>query len=172
MKMERVSVSTTQMNGVTVYVNQMSHAEVKGLFKGRGRYLDKGDDAIVPLRVIVENNSNQAIVVKPAMMAITDPDIIYRKIERNVAGIAIASTVGGALLAGDLGGLAFGSGFGISNAKKNDKMLGHITHEAFVAPREVYPGDVFNKIMFVYRSELQPMFSLPVDGHMHRVCLA
>ncbi len=159
-------------NDVIVTVNTLSPSETKSLFHKRGRYLTKGNDGIIPLRVVIQNRTNSTVIAKPAMMAITNPDMVFRKIERNVAGISIASAVGGALLAGDLGALAFGGGFGISNAKKNDKMRNEIEHDSFWAPREIYPHSTLNKIMFVLKSDMQSTFSIPVGGQMHQIRLA
>lgn len=159
-------------HNISVKVYKMSQAEIKALFQGRGRHLIKGNDAIIPLRIIVENRTNHTVTVKPATMAITDSQIIYKKVEKNIAGISAAASIGGFLLAGPVGAAAFGSGFGISNANKNKEILSEISQDAFVDPKEVYPQSTLNKIMFIMKSDFQPIFSLPIGSRMYSINLA
>ncbi|HRN78582.1 MAG TPA: hypothetical protein PLU71_05035 [Candidatus Dependentiae bacterium] len=159
-------------NNVSVKVSQLSRSEAKSLFEGQGRNLMSGKDKIIPVRVIVDNRSNHSITVKPATMAITDSQVIYEKVAKNVAGISTASTIGGFLLAGPIGAAAFGAGFGISNAKKNDRISNEISQDAFIGPKEVHPQSTFNKIMFVKKADFQPIFSLPIGSHIHQINLA
>jgi hypothetical protein len=159
-------------NDISVKVAELSRSEAKLLFEGRGRHLIVARDKIIPVRVIIENRGDYPITVKPATMAITDFQIIYERVAKNVAGISAASTIGGFLLAGPIGAAAFGAGFGISNAKKNDRISSKISQDAFIGAKEVHPHSTFNKIMFVKESDFQPTFSLPVGSYIHQVNLS
>jgi len=156
---------------VSVKVHRMSLTETKALFRGRGRQLTKGSDAIVPLRVIVENNMEHAITVKPATMAITDSQVLYCKVKKNVAAITAGATLGGLLLTPFVAA-ALGAGFGISSTKKNEAILNEVTQDAFIESNEVYPKSTLNKIMFVRKNNFQPVFTIPVGSRMFKVNLA
>ncbi len=159
-------------NEVDVKVIKMEQAEINSLFNGRGRYLSKGSDYLIPLRVIIENRGSRSITVKPATMAIVDSQIIYKKVAKNVAGITAGATIGGFFLAGPIGAAAFGSGFGISNARKNEEIINQISEYAFVETKEVHPKSSFSRIMFVRKHEFRPIFTLPIGSKAFEINLA
>lgn len=157
-----------------IRVSRMSEPETKALFHGRGRYLIKGKDRdkIIPLKVAVENKSNHTITVKPASIAITDSQVIYGRVKKDVAGITIRATVGGFFLANILGAAAFGAGFGTASAKKNKAILNEISETAFVEPKDLYARSSFKKVMFVHVSDLQNEITLPINDSAYQVSLA
>lgn len=166
------SCNKSEEKKIWVKVSPLPLKDAKALFLGRGRLLVKGPDALIPLRITVHNNGPESVTVSPVMMAVTDSEYLYKRIEKSVAGIATMSTVGGLLLAGPIGAAAFGSGFGIANAKKNDAMLRELNETILVQPEEVRANNALDKIMFIRKSDYSPEFSLSIGSESHSINLA
>ena len=141
-------------NGVVFATQRLSDYQINALYGGQGKHLLKGKNPIVPVKVSLANNTSKPQVVKIGKAAVSDLNVIRKRIEKNVALITTASTVGGLLLAGPIGAIAFGAGFGTDNANKNKYMIKELEQEALFASEVIPAKSSMSKLVFVPRANL------------------
>ncbi len=148
-----VSTSGKSFGGVDVSIARVPESQVDAMFGGQGKHL-KGKNAIVPLKVTISNHSSKAHKVTLSNDAISNMNIVRKRVQKNVGLIATVSTIGGLCVGGPIGAIAFGAGFGTDSANKNKYMLEEMKQEALFGAQIIPAKSAMSKIMFVPESKL------------------